>query len=74
MKEWKGLVEKDFTIVHYADMNVVDKKRNYFITLNSDGKSSAKTPPMFLDSEDQERMENDYSLFIAKVNKILNNN
>lgn len=72
-KEWKGLVEKDFTIVHYADMNVVDKKRNYYITLNSDGKSSAKTPPMFLDDENQERMDNDYSLFIAKVNKVLNN-
>lgn len=72
-KEWKGFIEKDFTVVHYADMNVVDKKRNYFITLNSDGKSSAKTPPMFLDSEDQEKMDNDYSLFIAKVNKILNN-
>jgi len=72
-KEWKGFVEKDFTVVHYADMNVVDKKRNYFITLNSDGKSSAKTPPMFLDDESQEKMENDYSLFIAKVNKILNN-
>lgn len=72
-REWKGMVEKDFTIVHYADMNVVDKKRNYYITLNSDGKSSAKTPPMFLDNEDQERIGNDYSLFVAKVNKILNN-
>lgn len=72
-KEWKGFVEKDFTIVNYADMNVVDKKRTYYITLNSDGKSSAKTPPMFLDSDDQDRIENDYSLFIAKVNKVLNN-
>jgi len=72
-KEWKGMVEKDFTIVHYADMNVVDGKRNYYITLNSDGKSSAKTPPMFLENETQEKMDNDYSLFIQKVNKVLNN-
>jgi hypothetical protein len=72
-KEWKGFIEKDFTIVHYADMKVEDKKRSYYITLNSDGKSSAKTPPMFLDSEDQDKMENDYNAFIIKVNKILNN-
>jgi hypothetical protein len=73
-KEWKGLVESKFTIVHYADMKVEDnKKRKYFITLNSDGKSSAKTPPMFLDSEDQDQMENDYAPFIVKVNKVLNN-
>ena len=72
-KEWKGMVESKFTIVHYADMKVEDKKRKYFITLNSDGKSSAKTPPMFLDSEDQDQMENDYNTFIVKVNKILNN-
>ena len=71
-KEWKGMIEKEFTMVHYADMNVTDKKRNYYITLNSDGKSSAKTPPMFLDTEDQERIENDYSPFIIKVNEILN--
>jgi len=73
-KEWKGMVESKFTIVNYADMTVVDKKRNYYITLNSDGKSSAKTPPMFLDDENQERIDNDYSLFITKVNKVLNNN
>jgi hypothetical protein len=73
-KEWKGMIESKFTIVNYADMTVVDKKRNYYITLNSDGKSSAKTPPMFLDDENQERMDNDYSLFITKVNKVLNNN
>ena len=71
-KEWKGMIEKEFTMVHYADMNVIDKKRDYYITLNSDGKSSAKTPPMFLDDEDQERIANDYSPFIIKVNEILN--
>lgn len=71
-KEWKGMLEKEYTLVHYADMNVVDAKRNYYITLNCDGKNSAKTPPMFLDSESQERIDNDYSIFVEKVDKILN--
>ena len=70
-KEWKGLIEKEFTIVHYADMRVVDSKRKYKIILNSDGKSSAKTPPMFL-AEGQEEIENDYIPFINRMNEILN--
>jgi hypothetical protein len=70
-KEWKGMLEKDYTVVHYADVTVADGKRNYYITLNSDGKSSAKTPPMFLD-EGEEKIVNDYNLFIGKVNDKLN--
>jgi hypothetical protein len=70
-KEWKGMLEKDYTIVHYADVIIVDAKRNYFITLNSDGKSSAKTPPMFLE-EGEEKIVNDYDLFIERVNDKLN--
>jgi len=66
-KEWKGMLEKDYTIVHYSDVAVVDGKRKYFITLNSDGKSSAKTPPMFLE-ENEEKIVNDYNLFIERVN------
>ncbi len=70
-KEWYAKVEKDFTIVHYADMNVTDNKRNYYITFNSDGTSSAKTPPMFL-KDGEERMENDYNIFIKRINEVLN--
>ena len=70
-REWKGMVEKDFTIVHYADMKLVDNKRVYYITLNSDGRTSAKTPPMFL-KEGEETIENDYKPFIDRLNKILN--
>ena len=70
-REWKGLIEKEFTLVHYADMNIVDEKRNYFIELNSDGRSSAKTPPMFTE-ENEERIENDYAPFIIRVDKKLN--
>lgn len=70
-KEWKGMLEKDYTIVHYADVSIVDMKRSYFITLNSDGKTSAKTPPMFL-KEGEEKIVNDYNLFIKTVNDKLN--
>ena len=70
-KEWKGMLEKDYTIVNYADMIVKEGKREYFITMNGDGKSSAKTPPMFLE-EGEERIVNDYNLFVVKVNDKLN--
>ena len=70
-KEWKGMIEKEFTVVHYADMKLVDGKRKYSIVLNSDGKSSAKTPPMFLE-EGQEEIENDYIPFINRMNEKLN--
>jgi hypothetical protein len=70
-KEWKGMLEKDYTVVHYADVNITDGKRSYFITLNSDGKSSAKTPPMFLE-EGEEKIVNDYNVFIERVNDKLN--
>jgi len=71
-KEWKGMVEKDFTIVHYADMRMEDKKRKYTLTLNSDGTSSAKTPPMFIEDE-VDAIPNDYGPFIEKMNDKLNN-
>jgi hypothetical protein len=71
-KEWKGMIEKDFTIVHYADVKIQDKKRNYTLTLNSDGVNSAKTPPMFTD-EGVDEITNDYNLFLEKMNDKLNN-
>jgi hypothetical protein len=72
-KEWKGMIESNFTIVHYADMKVTaDKKREYFITLNSDGKSSAKTPPMFLTNEMEQDIPNDANAFLERVREILN--
>ncbi len=72
-KEWKGLIESNFTIVHYADMKITaEKKREYFIVLNSDGKSSAKTPPMFLKDEMEQEMPNDANAFLERVNEVLN--
>jgi len=69
-REWKGLIEKEFTVVHYADMKFVDEKRQYYIELHSDGKSSGKTPPMFV-NEGEETMENDYAPFLDRVDKKL---
>ena len=47
--EWnKTGVEKDFTIVVFADVMMKDNKRDYIFNLLSDGTTSAKTPPIFL--------------------------
>jgi hypothetical protein len=70
-KEWKGMVEKEFTIVNFADVKVIDGKRHYIMELNSDGKSSAKTPPMFL-KKDEEQIDNDYNAFLLRVREVLN--
>jgi hypothetical protein len=72
-KEWKGLIESNFTIVHYADMKITaDKKREYYFTLNSDGRSSAKTPPMFLVDEMEQETSNDANSFLKRVREVLN--
>lgn len=70
-KEWKGMIEKEFTLVHYADMKInADKKREYFIILNSDGKSSAKTPPRFLKDDMEQEIPNDANEFLKRVIEI----
>jgi len=69
-KEWKGMIESKFTIVHFAEMKLVNNKRIYNIQLNSSGKDSAKTPPMFL-LDQEEVIENDYQPFINRMNEKL---
>ena len=72
-KEWKGLIESNFTIVHYTDMRITaDKKREYYFTLNSDGRSSAKTPPMFLTDEMEQETSNDANVILNRVIGVLN--
>ena len=74
--KWKGMIEKDFTIVTYTDLLMVDEKRKYIIQLNSNGETSAKTPPMFLDNPEDmgvEQIPNDFMEFIKRVDKVLNN-
>lgn len=43
-KEWEGVIEKEFTIVLYADSKFEDKIPKFFFTLTSED-SSAKCPP-----------------------------
>jgi hypothetical protein len=73
--EWnKAGVESKFTIVLFTDVKAdpVAKKRHYVLEFNSDGKTSAKTPPMFLE-EGEEIMQNDASEFLQKIRKKLSN-
>lgn len=73
--EWnKAGIEKEFTIVVYADVirDPMKNKANYKLIFNSDGKTSAKTPPMFLE-EGEENMDNDVSQFLTKIRSKLSN-
>lgn len=72
--EWnKTGIEKDFTIVVFADSMTKDNKRNFVFNLLSDGTSSAKTPP-FLLPEGQDIIPNDANAFLQSIRSILNNN
>jgi hypothetical protein len=73
MKEWEGMIEKEFTIVTYADIQIKDGKKSYNLKLNTDGKDSAKCPPVFLVNE-QEIIPNDCNELLNHVREILNNN
>lgn len=73
--EWnKAGIEKDFTIVLFADVfrDPMSNKPTYKLQFNSDGKTSAKTPPMFLE-EGEEDMENDVSIFLNRIRTKLSN-
>lgn len=72
-KEWEGMVEKEFTIVTFADMRIKEEKKEYYLKLNTDGKDSAKCPPMFL-VDDQDTIPNDSNAFLNHIRTILNNN
>jgi hypothetical protein len=71
-KEWEGMIEKEFTIVTYADIQIKDGKKSYNLKLNTDGKDSAKCPPVFLVNE-QEIIPNDCNELLNHVREILNN-
>jgi len=67
------MIEKEFTIVLYADVKVQDKKREYYLKLNTDGKDSAKCPPAFI-MEGYESIPNDSNIFLQHIRTILSNN
>jgi hypothetical protein len=71
--EWnKTGVEKDFTIVVFADVMMKDNKRDYIFNLLSDGTTSAKTPPIFL-PEGKEIIPNDCNEFLTHIRTTLSN-
>lgn len=73
--EWnKAGIEKDFTIVLFAEVfrDPMTNKAKYKLRFNSDGKTSAKTPPMFLE-ENEESMENDAFIFLQRIREKLSN-
>ena len=72
-KEWEGMIEKEFTIVSYADVLLKDGKPIYSLKLNTDGKDSAKCPPIFL-MDDKNLIPNDTNEFLSHVRNILNIN
>jgi len=71
-KEWnKAGVEKTYTITVFADVKIIDgSKREYVLELNTDGKTSAKTPPMFL-REGEDTIPNDCNEFLNRVRETL---
>ncbi len=67
----KAGIEHNFTVVLFADVMLLDNKRQYIYHFHSDGITTAKTPPMFL-NEGEERMGNDMNEFLERINKVLN--
>lgn len=70
-KEWRGDIEKDYTIVLYADAKISENsEREYFIRLNTDGIINAKTPPVLF--EGQETISNDMNTVIEELDRVFN--
>jgi hypothetical protein len=69
-KEWEGTIEKDYTVVLYADMKFNDKGRpDYFYNLVQEG-TSAKCPPDLF-GENITRIPNDCQGIFEAVNKFV---
>lgn len=66
-KEWEGQIEKDYTIVLYAEaIPIIGSKPKRVFTLVTDGTNSAKTPPEIF-GEDILQIENDSKLVFDKI-------
>jgi hypothetical protein len=69
--EWSGLIEKEFTIVLYADNRLNEAGRpEYFFNIFQEG-TSAKCPPDIFGA-DVYRVPNDYKLVMDKLNEFRN--
>lgn len=64
-KEWEGMIEKEFTIVMYADSKFENEKPKYFFKLAAEG-TSAKCPPKIF-GEDVYKIPNDSQVILDKV-------
>jgi Cdc6-like AAA superfamily ATPase len=64
-KEWEGMIEKEFTIVLYADSKFENEKPKYFFKLAAEG-TSAKCPPGVF-GEDVYKISNDSNVVLEKV-------
>lgn len=70
--EWKGTIEREFTIVLYGDVkiNPLDKsKKEYVFVLQNDGTNSAKCPP-YIFGEEVLEIPNDCQLILDQINKL----
>lgn len=65
-KEWEGVIEKEFTMVLYADSKFKDTKNEYFLLTAGDG-ISAKCPPDILDN--QLKVNNDAKEIFEMIKK-----
>jgi len=71
-KEWEGLVEKEFTVVLFADNKINEQGQpEYFLNLFQEG-TSAKCPPALLTEEGVFRIPNDYKVILDKVEEFRN--
>lgn len=69
-KEWESIVEKEFTIVLYADSKTKpDGKQEYFFLTSGEG-LSAKCPPEIF--EDKIKLDNDCNELLKMITKFVN--
>jgi len=64
-KEWEGLVEKEFTVVLYADSKLGEKGPEYFFETFKEG-TSAKSPRDLFKTI---RIPNDYNFILNQLNE-----
>lgn len=66
-KEWEGLIEKEFTIVLYANNKFLEdnKRPEYFFTLSLEDSSSKCPPEIF--GEDVIKIDNDSNFVLEKI-------
>lgn len=65
-KAWQGNIERQFTMVVFAEARPgAEGKVDYFFSLNTDGKTSAKTPPYLFG--DAKTIPNDVNFILQTI-------